>query len=112
MSISEEAFAHTNLPVPPRPTPLWRPGGVPGDWADVCGFITPRDSHERWQVRMHGAFSISFNTLVLRERIEAASTLCGSISVMPTLEAIPPQHTEKQGSQGTNRPLAQLIGHP
>ena len=29
-SIIEEAFADTNLPVPPAPTPLWRPGGVPG----------------------------------------------------------------------------------
>ena len=33
----EEAFVNTNLPLPPGPTPLWKPGGVPGEWSDVCG---------------------------------------------------------------------------
>ena len=40
-SIIEDAFANTNLPVPPGPPPLWGPGGVPGEWADVFGFIKP-----------------------------------------------------------------------
>ena len=32
----EEAFANTNLPTPDGPTTLWRPGGVPDEWSDVC----------------------------------------------------------------------------
>ena len=35
-SIIEESSADTNLHVPLGPTPLWRSGGVPGEWADVC----------------------------------------------------------------------------
>ena len=57
-SIIEEAFADTDLPMPPGATPLWGPGAVPGGWADVCGFLKPPDSHEKRKVRLHGAFSI------------------------------------------------------
>ena len=39
ISIIVEAFANTDLPVPPGPTPLWDPGGVPGGLSDVCGFF-------------------------------------------------------------------------
>ena len=35
----EEAFANTNLPIPNGSSPLWGPGNVPGERADVCGFI-------------------------------------------------------------------------
>ena len=38
---------------------------VPGQWADVCGFLEPPDSHE-WKVRLHGAFSIPHSTMGLR----------------------------------------------
>ena len=48
MSIVEEAF-DTDLPVPPGPTPLWRPGG---EWSDVCGFLKPPGSEREWQVRV------------------------------------------------------------
>ena len=44
-SILEEAFTDTNLLVPPGSTPLRGPGAVPGEWADVCVFIKPPDSH-------------------------------------------------------------------
>ena len=47
LSIIEEAFADSDLPMPPGPTPLLGPGAVPGDWADVCGFLKPPDSYER-----------------------------------------------------------------
>ena len=39
ISIIEEAFANTDLPVPPGPTPLWRPGGVRGESSDMCAFF-------------------------------------------------------------------------
>ena len=38
ISSIEDAFVNTNLPLPPGPSPLWGPGGVPGEWSDVCGF--------------------------------------------------------------------------
>ena len=61
-SIIEEAVADTDLPMPLGPTPLWGPGAVPSESADVCGFLKPPDSHERWKVRLHGAFSITHST--------------------------------------------------
>ena len=67
-NIIEEAFADTYLPMPPGPTPLWRPGAGPGDWAGVCGFLKPPDSFERWKVRQQGAFSIPHDTLGLRPK--------------------------------------------
>ena len=68
LSIIEEAFADSDLPMPPGPTPLLGPGAVPGDWADVCGFLKPPDSYERWKVRLHGALSILHDTLGLRPK--------------------------------------------
>ena len=34
----EEAFVDSTLPAPPGPIPLWGPGPIPDDWADVCEF--------------------------------------------------------------------------
>ena len=62
----EEAFANTNLPIPHGPTPLWGPGGVPREWADVCGFIKPPNSDGEWQIRGHGAFEINRDVLGIR----------------------------------------------
>ena len=67
-SIIEEAFADTDLLMPLGPTPLWGPGAVPGEWADVCGFFKPLDSHGRWKVRLQGAFSFTHSTLGNREK--------------------------------------------
>ena len=47
ISIIEEAFADTDLPMPPGPTPLWGPGSVPGTWADVWGFLKPLAFHDK-----------------------------------------------------------------
>ena len=58
ISTIEEAFADCALPAPPGPTPLWRPGSIPNNWADVCGFLQPPESDRYWKVRLHGAFSI------------------------------------------------------
>ena len=66
VSIIEEAFVNTFLPVPPGPTPLWGSGGVPGEWSDVCGFFKPPGSEKEWQIRMHGAFTIPFELLGIR----------------------------------------------
>ena len=35
----DEAFTDRVLPTPPGPTPLWGPGSIPDNWADVCGFL-------------------------------------------------------------------------
>ena len=65
LSIIEEAFADTDLRVPLGTTPVWIPGAVPGELADVCGFLKPPDSCGRWKVRLHGASSIHHDTLGL-----------------------------------------------
>ena len=67
LSILEKAFVDFDLPMPPNPTPLWGPGAVPGTWSDVCGFIKPPDSNERWSVRQHGAFAIRHEALSTRQ---------------------------------------------
>ena len=36
ISVIEEAFADSDLPMPPGSTPLWGLGAVPGTWSDVC----------------------------------------------------------------------------
>ena len=68
ISSIEEAFVNTNLPLPPGPTLLCGPGGVPGEWLDVCGFLKPPGSEDDWQIRNHGAFTIPNSTLGLKEK--------------------------------------------
>ena len=58
ISTIDEALADCALPTPLGPAPLWRPGSIPNNWADVCGFLEPPDSDRYWKVRIHGAFSI------------------------------------------------------
>ena len=50
ISTIDEAFEDCGLPTPPGPTPLWGPGSIPNNWADVCGFLKPPDSHRYWKV--------------------------------------------------------------
>ena len=38
LSTFDEVFSDCALPTPPGPTPLWGPGSIPNNWADVCGF--------------------------------------------------------------------------
>ena len=85
-STSEEALANTNLPIPHGPAPLWGPGGVPGEWSDVCGFIKPPGSETEWHIRMHGAFerNPSRNYWHQTYRPEFATTKYGFISYMST----------------------------
>ena len=42
ISTLDEASADCVLPTPPGPTPLWGPGSIPNNWADVCGFLKHR----------------------------------------------------------------------
>ena len=62
----DEAFADCALPTPAGPTPLWGPGSILNNWADVCGFLQPPDSDRYWKVRVHGAFSIPHKNQGLR----------------------------------------------
>ena len=67
LSTIDEAFADCALPTPLGPTPLWEPGSIPNNWADVCGFLNPSPGSQRfWKVSNHGAFSILRNALGLR----------------------------------------------
>ena len=73
------AFADCASPTPSGPTPLWGPGSIPNNWADVGGFLEPRGSDSYWNVRMHGAFSIPRKTLVYVQTIKVAIMRHGSI---------------------------------
>ena len=66
LSTIDEAFTDCALPTPPGPIPLWGPGSIPDNWADVCGFLKPLGSDRFWKVSKHGAFSIPRKTLGLR----------------------------------------------
>ena len=66
LSTIDEAISDCALPSPPGPTPLWGPGSIPNNWADVCGFLKPPDSQHFWRVNKHGAFSIPRKALGLR----------------------------------------------
>ena len=81
ISAIEEAFADCALPMLPGPTPLWGPGSIPGNWADVCGFLKPPESDRHWKVRLPGAFSIPTPWACAR-LIKAATTKHGSTSTL------------------------------
>ena len=61
-----EVFSDSALPTPPGPTPLWRPGSMPNNWADVNGFLKPPGSQRPWKVNKHGAPPIFRQALGLR----------------------------------------------
>ena len=134
LSIIEEAFVDCDLLLPPGSTPLWVPGAVPGTWSDVCGFIKPPDSNERWRVRQHGAFlfhhlislGIKQDRSELPPRGMAPLGSCGVArqSITPrktqstnylerTFSAVPLQQTERSHKRGCKRPFAILVtGRP
>ena len=66
LSADDEAFMDSILPAPPDPTPLWRPGSISDNWADVYGFLKPPGSQRFWKVNKHGAFSIPRTSLGVR----------------------------------------------
>ena len=66
LSTIDETFTDCALPTPPGPPPLWGPGSIPDNWADVCGFLKPLGSQHFWKVHKHGAFSIPRKSLGLR----------------------------------------------
>ena len=53
----------TNVPVQGN---LWGPGGVVGEWGNVCGFIEPPNADSEWHIRGHGAFEINRDVLGVR----------------------------------------------
>ena len=53
LSTIDEAFTDCALPTPPGPAPLWEPGSIPDNWANVCGFLKPPGSHRFWKVSAH-----------------------------------------------------------
>ena len=55
LSTIDEAFTDCALLALPGRTPLWGPGSIPDNWADVCGFLKPPGSQRSWQVNKHGA---------------------------------------------------------
>ena len=72
LSTIDEAFMDSILPTPPGPPPLWGPGSIPDNWADVCGFLKPPGSQRFWKVNEHGAFSIPRKALGMRPNDQMA----------------------------------------
>ena len=99
LSIIEEAFAGSDLPMPPDPTPLWGPGAVPGDWADVCGFS--QASRLLWKIESTSAWCILHSPRYLghsAQRIKAAIMRCGC--TWPSLTITVTTNREKGMSNG------------
>ena len=85
LSTIDEAFTVCALPTPPGSPPLWGPGQIPDNWADVCGFLKPPGSDRFWKVRMHGAFSSHEEHSACDRLIKVATmrtgwTVAGSVS--------------------------------
>ena len=66
LSAIDEVFADCALLTPPGPPPLWGPGSIPNNWADVCGFLKPPGSQRFWRVSKHGAFPIPRKAAIMR----------------------------------------------
>ena len=67
ISTMDEVFSDCALLTPPGPQPLWGPGVIPNNWADVCGFLNHHPGSQRfWKVSKHGAFSIPRQALGFR----------------------------------------------
>ena len=74
------------------PTPLWGPGGVPGEWTDVCGFIKPPGFETEWHIR-NGVFEIPNDILLCQawplstsgniSRLVVALGVCGPPRLPP-----------------------------
>ena len=67
-SVIEEAFADTHLPMPPSSTPLLAPRCSARRMGGCMRVSQASGLHEKWNVRLRGAYSISHSTLGLREK--------------------------------------------
>ena len=75
ISTIDEVFSDCALPTPPGTTPLWGPGSIPNNWADVCGFLMPPGSQLFfWKVNKHGAFFHS-STVIMRRGFICSSSI-------------------------------------
>ena len=77
LSTIDEAFTDSTLPTPLGTTPLWKPGSIPDNGADVCGFVKPPGSQRSWKVNKHGALSTPRTSLGQLPPIKAAITKRG-----------------------------------
>ena len=56
ISTIDEVLSDCALPTPPGLTPLWGPGSIPNNWADVCFFFKPTwlstilESEQTWRL--------------------------------------------------------------
>ena len=121
LSIIGEAVADCDLPLPLGPTQLWGPGAVRGTWSDVCGFIKPPDSSERWRVRQHGAFPVRHEALGIGQTDQGCHhevwlhldfvDRCARAtnSLERTFSAVPLQQTERSHKRGCQGPFAFFV---
>ena len=70
LSVVEEAFADSDLPMPPGPTPLVEPRGSARYLVRRLRVSQASGLPEHWKVRQHGAFSILFEALGIRPKYQ------------------------------------------
>ena len=110
-STIEEAFANTNLPIPHGLTPLCGPGGVPGEWAAVRGFIKSPNTDGEWQMRGPGAFEVNRDVLDTRPTdqschheawIHLSHANARRVDQYRTRNAVRSEEEQRQGKKGSN----------
>ena len=77
-----EAFIYSTLLSPLVLHPLWGPGSIPNNWADVCGFMKPPGSQRFWEVSKHGVFSPSHAKLLASKQMIKVAMERGYIYVL------------------------------
>ena len=92
ISTIDEAFTDCAWPTPPGRTPLWRPGSIPNNRADVCGFLKPPGSDRIFKVRMHGASPSHAKLLAYVQPIKVAIMRHGSTWISSTPNTWSQQH--------------------
>ena len=83
ISTIDEAFVDCALPTPPGPTPLWGPGSIPNNSADVCGFLKPPDSYRYWKVRLRPRKTLGLRPTDHAATMRHGSTWTSSIGAIP-----------------------------
>ena len=66
--------------MPSGSTRLWGPGAVPGEWADVCGFLKPPDSMKSGKYDYTVRFPFATVPWVFVKKIKAVTMKYGCIS--------------------------------
>ena len=80
-STLEETFSDARLPMPPGPTPLWDPGGIPHERTDVSASLSLPTRKMNKSSASTGPSRATAKSLVYQTKTRRASARHGSICV-------------------------------